>query len=206
TLTAGQATLTACREMKEYLRSLDGDGSLSLAELAAKAAQTEEMPVRRVGRYIPQPLNSSPSFHAQAAEVEVDPETGAVTILHFVSAHDVGTIFNPVTHQGQVEGGVAFGIGQALSEQLTIEDGQVTTLHLGEYKLPTAADMPRLTTVLLEGGEGPAPYHGKAIGEMSNVAVPAAIANAVFDAVGVWVTDLPITAEKVHRLLARKSR
>src|SRR5262249_3859291 len=121
--------------------------------------------------------------------------------------HDVGTILNPLTHQGQIEGGVVQGIGQALSEHLLVQDGAVTTLHLGDYKLPTAMDIPELTTVLVESKTGPAPYAGKAGGELSNVAVPAAIANAVFDAVGVRLTELPVTAEKVYaELQAQEGR
>jgi CO/xanthine dehydrogenase Mo-binding subunit len=77
----------------------------------------------------------------------------------------------------------------------------VTNLNLGDYKLPTAADIPKLTTVLIETPRGPAPYQGKAIGELTNVAVPAAIANAVFDAVGVRLTTLPVTAERVYAAL-----
>jgi CO/xanthine dehydrogenase Mo-binding subunit len=93
---------------------------------------------------------------------------------------------------------VVQGVGQALSEHLLVQDGAVTTLHLGDYKLPTAMDIPELTTVFVETKTGPAPYAGKAVGELSNVAVPAAIANAVFDAVGVRLTELPVTAEKVY--------
>ena len=96
------------------------------------------------------------------------------------------------------------GIGQALTEHLQVQDGAVITLHLGDYKLPTAMDIPELTTTLVETKAGPAPYAGKAVGELSNVAVPAAIANAVFDAVGVRLTQLPITAEKVYAELRTK--
>ena len=139
------------------------------------------------------------SFCAQIAEVEVDPETGQVSLRQLTTAHDVGTVLNPLTHQGQIEGGVAQGLGQALTEHLLIEDGAVSNLHLGDYKLPTTMDMPELTTALVESRSGPAPYAGKAVGEHSNVAIPAAVANAVFDAVGVRLTNLPVTAEKVYR-------
>jgi CO/xanthine dehydrogenase Mo-binding subunit len=86
-----------------------------------------------------------------------------------------------------------------LTEHLLIQDGAVSNLHLGDYKLPTTMDMPELTTALVESRSGPAPYAGKAVGEHSNVAIPAAVANAVFDAVGVRLTDLPVTAEKVYQ-------
>ena len=93
--------------------------------------------------------------------MEVDPETGQVRLRKLVTAHDVGTVINPLTHQGQIEGGVVQGIGQALTEQLLVQDGAVTTLHLGDYKLPTAMDIPELTTVLVETQGGPAPVCGE---------------------------------------------
>ncbi len=127
----------------------------------------------------------------------VDPHTGQVTVNKIVSAHDVGTIMNPLTHQGQIEGGMVQGLGYGVMEEIMTEDGQISTLSLGDYKLPTVNDIPELVTVLLESGSGPAPYQSKGIGESSNIPVAAAIANAVADAVGVRITDLPVTAEKV---------
>ena len=144
---------------------------------------------------------SSTSFVAQVAEVEVDPETGKVSLHRFVSAHDVGTIINPITHQGQIDGGAMMAIGAALTEELVLEEGKVTTQNLGEYKLPSIADVPRLRTVLVHSKGGPGPYEAKGIGEMANVSPPAAIANAVHDAVGVRIFDLPITAEKIYNAL-----
>ena len=144
------------------------------------------------------------AFCAQAAEVEVDPDTGQVTVKKMVTAHDVGVILNPLTHQGQIEGGMMQGLGYALMEELLTAEGQISTLSLGEYKVPTIKDIPELVTVLLEPGPGPAPYQSKGIGESSNTPVAAAIANAVFDAVGVRVMDLPLTAEKVFAALQAK--
>ena len=92
-------------------------------------------------------------------------------------------------------------IGAALMEEITVENGQVTTPHLGDYKLPSIADIPRLKTVLVHSDSGPGPYEAKAIGEMANVSPPAAIANAVADAVGVRLFELPITSEKVYNAL-----
>ena len=93
-----------------------------------------------------------------------------------------------------------------MSERIVLKDGAVITAHLGDYKLPTIADIPALETVLLPGGRGAAPFDTSAIGEMSNVAVPAAITNAVFDAVGVRIAELPITAEQVFAGLGEKGR
>jgi CO/xanthine dehydrogenase Mo-binding subunit len=150
--------------------------------------------------------NSISGFAAQIAEVEVDPETGEFTITHFVSAHDVGQIMNPITHQGQIDGGVVQGIGMGIMEEMPIDEGRVTTLHMGDYKLPTIADIPPLTTVLVPAEEGPAPFAGKAIGEMANVPGPAAIANAVAAACGVRIYDLPVTAEKIYFALHGKAK
>ena len=144
------------------------------------------------------------SFCAQAAEVEVDPETGAVTVKRLVSAHDVGAILNPLMHQGQVEGGVIQGLGYALMEELQTEDGHISTVSFGDYKIPTIADIPDLVTVLVEGSNGPAPYRSKGIGESANIPVAGAIANAVADAIGAPVASLPVTAEKVLRAIRAK--
>ena len=137
------------------------------------------------------------SFCTQIAEVHVDPETGEITVNRFITAHDIGVILNPLNHQGQVEGGMIQGLGYALMEELELEDGHISTLSFGDYKIPTSADVPVLETVLIEGDAGPAPYESKGIGESSNIPVAGAIANAVFDAVGVRITDLPVTADKV---------
>lgn len=141
--------------------------------------------------------NALSDFAAQATEVEVDPETGQFKIHKFVTAHDVGQVMNPITFQGQIDGGFVQGLGVALMEEMPIDEGRVTTLHLGDYKLPTIADVPPLETVLVQAEEGPAPFGGRAIGEMGNVAVAPAIANAIANAVGVRLYNLPITAEKI---------
>jgi len=137
------------------------------------------------------------------AEVEVDPETGRVKVRKIVSAHDVGAIINQTYHQGQIDGGAIYGLGFALTEELIIDEGKVQNPNLGEYKLPNIQDIPELQTVLVPGASGPVPYSGKAIGESSNVPLAAAIANAVADACGVRIMDLPITAEKVYRALRK---
>ena len=143
---------------------------------------------------------------AQIAEVTVDSETGAVRLDRFITAHDVGTIINPVTHQGQIDGGVVMGMGQALMEELVMDSGTVTNASLGDYKLPCVGDIPELKTVLVRSGGSMAPYEAKAIGEFANNSPPAAIANAVADAVGVRLFDLPITAEKIYHGLKEKNR
>jgi CO/xanthine dehydrogenase Mo-binding subunit len=143
------------------------------------------------------------SFVAQAAEVEVDPETGQVRVRRIASAHDVGTILNPLGHQGQIDGGVMQGVGSALMEGSAVEEGKVGAANLGEYKLPTTMDMPELITIHVQEQEGPAPFGGKSIGEEPFVPTAGAIANAVRDATGVPIVELPIRPEDVLRGLRR---
>jgi carbon-monoxide dehydrogenase large subunit len=143
------------------------------------------------------------SYTAQVADVEVDPETGQVTVHRITTAHDVGTIYNPLGHQGQIDGAVIQGLGYAVMEELQSEEGRVSTLSLGEVKIPTVQDIPELITVLVQNPEGNGPYDGKAIGENPIAPVAPAIANAVYDAVGVRITNLPITSEKVLAALRR---
>jgi CO/xanthine dehydrogenase Mo-binding subunit len=138
-------------------------------------------------------------FAVQVAEVEADPETGEVKLLNFTTVHDTGQIINPIGHQGQINGGLVQGIGYALMEELRVEDGRVTTLSFGDYKIPTIRDIPPLKTVILGSDSGVGPYHIKGIGETPNTPTAAAIANAVEAASGVRIRDLPITAEKVYR-------
>lgn len=174
--------------------------SLSLAQVASRNPDhrtvtiEEDFPYRDDVTYV----------CAQVAEVEVDPETGATRVERMVTAHDVGAVINPVAHQGQIDGGVVMGMGQALMEELVLEDGKVANASLGDYKLPTIRDVPRLETVLVESGGGLAPHGAKAIGEFANNSPPAAIANAVADAVGVRIFELPVTAEKVFRGLKER--
>jgi CO/xanthine dehydrogenase Mo-binding subunit len=149
---------------------------------------------------------SSTSFVAQVAEVEVDPETGRVKLRSFVSAHDVGTIINPVGHQGQIDGEAIMAIGSGLMEELIDDQGKITTANLGEYKIPNIVDIPRFKTILVKGKNGPGPYEAKGIGEHANVSPPAAIANAIQDACGVRLFEIPATAERVYRELKKATR
>lgn len=175
---------------------------LTLQEAAAQTASNGE-PIVCTALYDPPEERKVTSFCAQVAEVEVDPDTGQVFVRRIVSAHDVGTILHPIGHQGQINGGIIQGMGFGLCEETPLADGRVTTVSLSDFKLPNINDIPQLDTVLLEEEAGPVPYRGKAIGELPNVPTAAAIANAVHDAVGVRITDLPVTAEKVHAALQK---
>jgi len=146
------------------------------------------------------------AFAAQVAEVAVDPETGEVTLRRLTTAHDTGAIMNPVGHQGQIDGGVVQGIGYGLIEYLPVQDGRVEVANFGEYKIPTVKDIPTLKTVIVASGEGVGPYKVKGIGENPISPTAPAIANAIEDAVGVRIKDLPITAEKIYSALRTGSK
>ncbi|MGB7951376.1 MAG: xanthine dehydrogenase family protein molybdopterin-binding subunit [Candidatus Binatia bacterium] len=161
-------------------------------------------PVFHLTNFVPKDMPKVTGFAAQVAEVEVDPGTGGVRVVNLTTAHDTGTVLNHLTLTGQIEGGVVTGFGFALMEENPMVDGKIATLSLGESKLPCIADVPPLKTVLVESPTGPTPFGGKAIAENPNVPTAAAIANAVADAVGVRIFDLPITAEKVYRVLQQK--
>jgi CO/xanthine dehydrogenase Mo-binding subunit len=141
------------------------------------------------------------AFAAQVAEVAVDPETGAVTLRRMTTAHDTGVIMNPIGHQGQIDGGVVQGVGYGLIEYLPVQDGRVEVAHFGEYKIPNVKDIPPLKTVVLESESGVGPYKVKGIGENPISPVAPAIANAIEDAAGVRIRDLPITAEKIYQAM-----
>jgi CO/xanthine dehydrogenase Mo-binding subunit len=179
--------------------------ALGFADVAAAALGRAGGRIELFETYTP-PRGLAPvtSFCAQVAEVEVDPETGALDIRKVISVHDVGTIINPMFHQGQIDGGVIQALGYALMEQIVDEDGRVANPHLGDYKLPTAADIPELEIVLCQEAAGPIPFAGKSIAEIPNVPLPAAIANAIDDAVGVRLYALPLRAEAVYNALREK--
>ena len=141
------------------------------------------------------------AFAAQVAEVFVDPDTGEVQLRRLTTAHDTGVIVNPVGHQGQIDGGVVQGIGYGLIEYLPVRDGQVQTANFGEYKIPNVKDIPALKTVIVQSASGVGPYNVKGIGENPISPVAPAIANAIEDAVGVRIRDLPITSEKIYKAL-----
>jgi CO/xanthine dehydrogenase Mo-binding subunit len=141
------------------------------------------------------------AFAAQVAEVSVDPQTGEVKLRKLTTAHDTAVIMNPTGHQGQIDGGVVQGIGYGLIEHLPVQDGRVEVTHFGEYKIPNTKDIPALETVIISSSHGVGPYNVKGIGENPITPVAPAIANAIEDAVGVRIKDLPITAEKVYTAL-----
>jgi CO/xanthine dehydrogenase Mo-binding subunit len=147
---------------------------------------------------------SPPPFIAQFAEVEVDRRTGRVEVARFVSAVDCGQPINPMLVEGQVEGAVAMGISFALWEEyLYDEAGRMTNPHFWDYRICGARDMPEMRTIIVESSEPTGPFGAKSVGEIAINGPAPAIANALFDAVGVRVWETPITPEKVWRELGR---
>ena len=145
----------------------------------------------------PLPAWNTPSFHAHAADVSVDRDTGEITIHRYVVAQDVGYAINPTYIEGQIEGGVSQGLGQALSEEIVYQDGRVLNASLTDYKMPTSLDMPRVESILVECRSQHGPYGAKGVGEPPCIEPPATVANAIAAATGIWITSLPITAEKI---------
>jgi CO/xanthine dehydrogenase Mo-binding subunit len=139
--------------------------------------------------------------YAFGAEVEVDPETGETTVIDSVFVADIGAVINPLALRGQLVGAIVAGLGQALMEDVALDDGVVTTANLGDYKIPTMPDVPPIRLVLITDHDGGGPFGAKSAGELGNVPIGPAIANAIEDAVGARVASLPITAEKVFRVL-----
>jgi CO/xanthine dehydrogenase Mo-binding subunit len=134
---------------------------------------------------------------AYCVEVSVDTETGQVTPLKLTAVHDVGRAINPALLQAQIDGATIQGLGMAMMEDLARREGRSLALNLGEYKLPTIGDIPILVSAFVEDAPGPGPYAAKAVGELSNTTIPAALANAVARACGARVMELPVTAERV---------
>ena len=223
TYVAGNAMMTACDQLHEKLlteaarilecrkEEIDFDGE----RFSLRQDRGQQVPLRRVIAQASEPLRAYvyedyrypeevSYICAQIAEVEVDPETGAVKLHRVVTAHDVGTIINPLTHQGQIDGATVMGVGQGLMEEIVIDQGKVTNSNLGDYKLPSIADLFELKTVLVPSGGGVGPHNAKPIGEFANNAPPAAIANAIADAVGVRLFDLPVKADRIYQALKEK--
>lgn len=140
----------------------------------------------------------------QAAEVEVDIETGVVRVIKVAAAADVGKAINPMTCEQQIEGGVVMGVSNGLFEEFKFDNGRIQNGSLADYKVATILDIPEITSILVESVHDEAPFGAKGIAEPAAAATPPAIANALFDAVGIRITDLPITPEKVLQALAIK--
>jgi CO/xanthine dehydrogenase Mo-binding subunit/aerobic-type carbon monoxide dehydrogenase small subunit (CoxS/CutS family) len=139
------------------------------------------------------------SFAAQAAEVSVDTRTGEVAVLQVITANDVGKCLNPLGLQGQAEGGVMMGIGEALMENFIVDDGMVFTDKLARYRIPSFLQTPEIVSFVIEHPTEDGPYGAKGVGEIAGVPTAPAIINAIYNAVGVRVDRLPVDHELIWR-------
>lgn len=217
---AGEFGIDASEVTLEDGFAVAGDRRLSFGELAAahpdgvngllrvEREHVAEIPIVPMTADASGFGNLSPSYcyAAHGVEVEVDYETGAVTVIRVVAAHDSGTIINPVGARGQVIGGVVMGIGAALGEQLLSDAGRPINASYVDYGLPRAAQAPPVEVIFV-GDESPrGPYGAKSIAEIALMPTAAAVANAVAHAVGVRVRELPISPDMIQRGLRLRSR
>jgi CO/xanthine dehydrogenase Mo-binding subunit len=192
------------------VRGTPGVG-VSLAEVA-RSARDRSGPIHASARYVAPPTAfdpgcvgpghfyptfNSPSFHCHAVEVAACPDTGRVEILRYVVAQDVGRALVPPAIEGQIQGGVLQGIGMALYEREDLVDGEVANPSFDGYKMPTAMEAPDVECLLVESASVDGPRGAKGVGEPPIILPPAAVVNAVADATGVRVTELPLTPERL---------
>jgi len=180
--------------------------SMTLAEAVAPQRGMPAIQLVGVGTYTP---TKSYSFAAHFVEVEVDTETGEIRVLQVIPVHEIGKVIHPIAAQGQIEGGIQQGIGHTLSEDYVIDHQTGRSLNAGfvDYKMPLSMDMPPIRTIILETAPDPGgPYGAKGVGEDPIIAIGPAIANAVYDAIGVRFRRYPITPEHVLAALRTKKQ
>jgi CO/xanthine dehydrogenase Mo-binding subunit len=204
-----------CRDGRFFVKGSPKTNK-SFQEVAEQAAVSRRgAPVVGNGFYAPPTVlpdpdtkygNISPAypFACQIAEVEVDPGTGQVTVLGFTAVHDVGRAVNPMATEGQIQGGVAQGLGWALMENMAIEKGRIANPDFLDYLIPTALDVPDIKAVLVEPVEPNGPYGAKGIGEPALNPSMSAITNAVYDATGIRIKKLPVSREVILEELKRR--
>jgi CO/xanthine dehydrogenase Mo-binding subunit len=202
----------------KFFASRTPERHLSFTEVAAQATIARHgAPVVGTGFYepptvLPDPQtkygNISPAypFACQIAEVEVDPDTGQVTVTNFVAAHDVGRAINPMATDGQIRGGVTQGLGWTLMEDMTYENGRIINPDFVDYIVPSALDVPDIKPILVEPIEPNGPYGAKGIGEPALNPTMAAITNAIYNATGVRVKELPVSPEKLKAELNKNRK
>jgi xanthine dehydrogenase molybdenum-binding subunit len=205
------------KEKKVFVKG-SPDKAISYAEIGAASFYKKKKPLVAHG-YYNGPEDVSPEFDpatyrgypapalvfgTHLAEVEVDPATGKVDVLNFVAAHDLGKAINPLLVEGQIEGGAAQGIGWSLMEEVQFENGEIVNPNFHDYKMLTIKDISKITPLLIETIDPNGPFGAKGIGECAMVPTAPAIVNAIYDAVGVRIKDLPATSEKIFMGLKEK--
>ncbi len=180
---------------------------ISIAEVVRKSQYSLKEGEVIVGKASYQPLSNAPYFGAQFVELEVDIETGQVRILKVVSAQDVGKAINPMAVEGQMEGMIYMGMGYALTENLLLnEKGSVLNPNFTDYKLLHATEMPEVETIIVEPNESSGPFGAKGLAEGGLVPTAPAIANAIYNAVGVRIKKIPFTPERLFKETLKKDR
>jgi CO/xanthine dehydrogenase Mo-binding subunit len=163
-------------------------------------------PTEMLDREMKGNLSLTYAFGTTGAEVEVDEETGKVNIVNLFAAHDVGKAINPTLVKGQIYGAAYIGVGYALTEEMLVENGRVMNPNFRDYKMLTAKDVIPVEPIIIETDERDGPFGAKGIGEPGLVPTAPAIANAIYDAIGVRINDLPITPEKIITALKEKKK
>ncbi len=147
------------------------------------------------------------TFGCEGAEIEVDTDTGEMEILQLIGAFDLGTVINPSTARGQVIGGMIQGMGSAVLEELKYKDGKLQNSSFVDYKIPTAADIPgKIESIFVQTPDEGGPFGARAVGEHPMISIPPALANAIFDAIGVRIKDLPLTSENILKHIKDKKK
>ncbi|MEX1195064.1 MAG: xanthine dehydrogenase family protein molybdopterin-binding subunit [Dehalococcoidia bacterium] len=227
TYTVGRAVLLAAEDMKQQMFELakqrlevePEDMEVAEGRVQVKGAPDRAMTFQRFGKLstnfgAPFPVlvgrgaitarKSAPGFTAQAADVEVDPETGDITLHAFAIAQDAGFAINPLSVEGQMQGGASQGLGIALWEEMQYDEhGRLLNPNLLDYRLPTSRDLPPIETIIVEVPSEEGPFGARIVGEPSIVAGAAAVGNAVFNACGARVDEVPITPERLLRALGK---
>ncbi len=161
------------------------------------------------GRYKGAAVGTSPAYgcSAQVVEVSVDEATGRVTVDAMTDAHDCGFAINRTNVEGQMQGSLSMGLGEALFEEVRFDEhGRVVNASLGEYRIPTALDMPGVNTIIIESNEPNGPFGAKEVGEGAIMPTIPAILNAIYDATGVRINELPITAERLYMAIKNRGK
>jgi xanthine dehydrogenase molybdenum-binding subunit len=181
---------------------IDATKRFTFKDLAAKQMHTGGC---IVGRASVDPPGAGGAFATHIVDVEVDPETGKVEIVHYTAVQDAGTAIHPSYVEGQMQGGVVQGIGWALNEEYVYNaKGEMTNASFLDYRMPTALDLPMIDTVIVEVPNPGHPFGVRGVGEVPIVPPPAAIANAIYRAVGVRLRELPMSPPRVVREILKK--
>ena len=198
---------------EEGLARVNGT-TVTLGEVARLMRAEDREPRARYEYWAPetQPLGQGGAMHfaysfaVQAAQVEVDLETGEVRVLRVIAANDVGRAINPLGLQGQIEGGVMMGLGNALTEEFIVENGRVFTDRMARYRMPSVVQAPEIIPIVVEHPTTEGPYGAKGVGEISSIPTSPAITNAIYHACGVRVRRLPVDQDWLALQLAERRR